>query len=529
VAAADETVLVQRANACWENGRIGRSGAGLIEARQILAEARSAGDLRAMAEANRCIGWFCLQLGYCDEGLAAANEARNFYAGRDEHWGHALSLAVYSWLLAEVGLSDLCFDSATEAAVIAARTDDKALNAFAMNCKAVSLVLCQELKLALSLLDEAMRLADQSGDLSTVALSHINRGYAKHFLRQQVQSVDARLADALAQSTVEECRLGAEVARAAGDLWNLRVALANCAEAYAEIGDIERARACIEEYEDLPHELGPRERFHFLYSKSDIFLKLGRYDEVLPLLLEAYEVLASTGHHDHKANILRRLAELKARTGNFQEAYEYHRAYHGAYIADSGERSRRRAHALDRQLENDKLRERAAVLEAQAGEDALTGIPNRRAFDQAFEAVSHDNAAVGILDIDYFKQVNDQHSHLVGDAVLVRVARLLDGFHPRMRAFRIGGEEFGLIFDDMSLESAQPICQSIVDTVRSTPFDDIVEGMRVTVSIGVAQTGMQHGTALLAEADRRLYVAKKLGRDRVIADGRSSIAVAAAE
>lgn len=53
--------------------------------------------------------------------------------------------------------------------------------------------------------------------------------------------------------------------------------------------------------------------------------------------------------------------------------------------------------------------------------------------------------------------------------------------------------------------------------------------MRVTVSIGVAQTGMQHGTALLAEADRRLYVAKKLGRDRVIADGRSSIAVAAAE
>ena len=126
----EDTLLVQRAQACWENGRIGRSNAGLVEARQILAEANRANDLRAVAEANRCIGWFCLQLGYCDEGLAAAHEA------------HALSLSVYSWLLAEVGLSDLCFDSASEAAVIAARTQDAALNAFALNCKAVALVLC---------------------------------------------------------------------------------------------------------------------------------------------------------------------------------------------------------------------------------------------------------------------------------------------------------------------------------------------------------------------------------------------------
>lgn len=525
----DDTILVQRARACWENGRLGRSMEGLTEAREILAQAKRAGDQRAMAEANRCIGWFCLQLGFCDEGLSAAHEARNFYAGRDEHWGHALSLAVYSWLLAEVGLSDLCFESASEAAVIAARTDDLALNAFAMNCKAVSLVLCQELKLALALLDEAMRFADESGDASTVALTHINRGYAQHALRTQLEALNPKAARNLTLSIAEETARGAEVARIAGDVWNLRVALANGVEYYVELGDIARAKACIEEYEELPQHLGPRERIHFLYAKSDILAKLGRFDDVMPLLLEAYEVLTHTGHHDHKTNILRRLADLKANIGDFKQAYEYHCAYHAAYVADYGELSRRRAHALDRQLENDKLRERAAELELQAGEDPLTGIPNRRAFDQVFGPISHTKAAVGILDIDYFKQVNDTYSHLAGDAVLTRIARLLHGFDPAMQAFRIGGEEFGLVFAGVSLEVAAPICQRVVDAVRELSFEDHYPGLRVSVSIGLAQTGIQQGSALLAEADRRLYVAKKLGRDRVIADGRSSIAVSAAE
>lgn len=136
---------------------------------------------------------------------------------------------------------------------------------------------------------------------------------------------------------------------------------------------------------------------------------------------------------------------------------------------------------------------------------------------------------MGILDIDYFKQVNDTYSHLAGDAVLTRIARLLHGFDPAMQAFRIGGEEFGLVFAGVSLEVAAPICQRVVDAVRELSFEDHYPGLRVSVSIGLAQTGIQQGSALLAEADRRLYVAKKLGRDRVIADGRSSIAVSAAE
>lgn len=523
----DDSELCAKAKACWENGRVGRSNEGLVEARRILAEARSTNDLRAMAEASRCIGWFCLQLGYCDEGLAAANEARNFYAGRDEHWGHALSLAVYSWLLAEVGLSDLSFESATEAVVIAARTDDPALNAFAMNCKAVSLVMCQETRLALSVLDDAMSLAEKSGDASTVALTYINIGYAKYFLRDQLLVLEPDRVEPLGWEVAEATQLAAEAARRSGDLWNLRVALANAAEAYAACRELTLAQVCIDEYERLPPDPGPRAHIHYLYSKSDIHAQRGEYDKVLALLHEARDMTQSIGHHDHNANTLRRLAEVSAHTGHFEDAYHYHCAYHAAFVADHGELSRRRAHALDRQLENDKLRERAAELEVQVGEDGLNGIPNRRAFDHAFTALSHQEGVVGILDIDYFKQVNDQFSHLVGDAVLVRVAAMLRSFDPGMKAFRIGGEEFGLIFDHLALEHAEPIAQRVVDTIRTTSFADVAPGLSITVSIGIAQSGVLAGSALLAEADRRLYVAKKLGRDRVIADGRSSIVVAA--
>jgi diguanylate cyclase (GGDEF)-like protein len=521
------TILAQRARACWENGRIGRSLDGLIEARSILAQARENSDEMAQADANRCIGWFCLQVGYVDEGLEAAQAARNFYAGRDDDWGHALSLSVYSWLLNEAGLADLSFESAAEAAVIAARTEDAALNAFAMNCKAVALVLCHEYKLALDLLDEAMQLAMRSRDLSTIALTNINSGYAKFFLRQQVKREDPAGAEAIGWEFAEDFMRGADAARSIGDEWNLRVALCNAAEAYVLVGELVLAQTCIDEVERLVHNPGPRGQIHHLYSKSDIHRALGEYDKSLALLLQADAVLSSVSNQSHKTNILRRLADIKAVIGHFEEAYRYHCAFHEAYVTEGGELSRRRAHAIDRKLENDKLREQAAVLEAQAGLDALTGVPNRRAFDGLFEGLAHKKAVIGILDVDHFKQVNDLYSHPVGDAVLRRVAAILHGCDPAMRVFRIGGEEFALIFEGLGLEHAERIVGHAMEALRAMDFSDIAPGLRVTVSVGLSEAGLLTGSALLAEADRRLYVAKKLGRDRLISDSRSSMAVPA--
>jgi hypothetical protein len=79
--------LEQRLNACWDLGRSGKSTEGLVEAQRLMIEARRANDRERVAHANRCIGWFCLQLGHPNEGLDAAGEARNYYAGTEDLWG----------------------------------------------------------------------------------------------------------------------------------------------------------------------------------------------------------------------------------------------------------------------------------------------------------------------------------------------------------------------------------------------------------------------------------------------------------
>lgn len=528
MAEQDQNGFRARAEACWKMGRIGQSTEGLVEAQRLLIDAQKAGDLEAVADANRSIGWFCLQLGYPDKGLQPASEARTYFSGSDNVWAYGLSLAVYSWLLLEMGLSDLSFDSAAQSVVVAARTDDLALKAFALNCKAISLIMCREDELALPMLDEALDLAERSGDGSTIALTLVNTGYS--LISQSIlaqSSGDESKVEALAARGMAANDRAIEVAREAGDLWNLRVALCNGAETYAAQGRIDLAQQYLGELEQLPGQIGPREKIHYLYTKGDLLMTLGQDVAAIEAYQEAWRLASNIAHLDHKVNTLRRLSDVKAKLGLHEEALTLFRAYHDAYVSQSGEMSRRRAHAMDMQMQNDKLREKAAALEVQAGIDALTGVPNRRAFDAAFGQVGKQQAVLGILDVDHFKQVNDRYSHLVGDAVLACVAGVVKAIDPAMQVFRIGGEEFALLFFGLSLDQAERLANKAIERIRQTDLSDLARGLRVTASVGLAEYGGLAGTKLLAEADRRLYVAKKLGRDRVIADGRDSISAAA--
>lgn len=509
-------------------GRVGKSAEGLVEAQKLLIEARQTDDEEGIAQAGCCIGWFCLQLGYPDKGLECASNARTYYAGTEDVWSHGLALAVYSWLLLELGLSDLSFESAAQSVVVAERTDDLALNAFALNCKAIALIMCREDELALPMLADALAMAEKSGDRSTIALTLLNTGYS--LLSQAVlaqSSGDHGTVLRLEKQGMAINDRAIAIAREAGDLWNLRTALCNGAETYASMGEIARSQLYLAEWEQLPGEVGVREQIHYLYTRGDVLTHLDQDREAILVYEEAFRLATEVAHVDHKVNTLRRLSDVKARLGLHKEALDLFRAFHDAYVSQSGELSRRRAHAMDMQLQNEKLREKAAELEMQAGLDALTGVPNRRAFDAAFASLGRQNAVVGILDVDHFKQVNDRYSHLVGDAVLARVAGVLRSIDRSLQIFRIGGEEFGLIFEGMTREVAEEMANSAIDRIRQTDLGDVARGLRVTASVGLAEHGALVGMTLLAEADRRLYVAKRLGRDMVIADSRPSIAVVA--
>jgi diguanylate cyclase (GGDEF)-like protein len=180
---------------------------------------------------------------------------------------------------------------------------------------------------------------------------------------------------------------------------------------------------------------------------------------------------------------------------------------------------------LAAQSANLELAEAHTVAEHQARTDDLTGLRNRRDFaerlDRQLTRAAYDQRPIGLLliDIDYFKQINDWHGHGAGDQLLTAFAgRLRDATRPDDVVARWGGEEFVVLFTDLGsgnvlAERAEQIRRAIA----STPFIVAGQAIGVRVSIGAARSCVALATsdALLAAADGAMYEAKRAGRDRV--------------
>lgn len=173
------------------------------------------------------------------------------------------------------------------------------------------------------------------------------------------------------------------------------------------------------------------------------------------------------------------------------------------------------------------LREQAQRMHAMAHVDALTDIGNRRHFDATLEREwrhamrQNQPLSLVLFDIDHFKQYNDSYGHQRGDACLKRVATVIEAVaqRPRDVVCRYGGEEIAMLLPDTPLAGALKLAQQVVDAVRGAAMPHVVSpGGVVTLSAGVASErplpGMVADTLLLL-ADRALYQAKRLGRDRV--------------
>jgi diguanylate cyclase (GGDEF)-like protein len=157
--------------------------------------------------------------------------------------------------------------------------------------------------------------------------------------------------------------------------------------------------------------------------------------------------------------------------------------------------------------------------------DGLTGLPNRRAFDEelarevARAARSGAPLALVVLDVDRFKAVNDGHGHPAGDAVLREVAaRAAAAIRQGDLAARLGGEEFALLLPGADLSGAAELAERVRAAVAGAPVPAAGQSIAVTVSLGCAALAPGEAPeALLGRADARLYEAKRTGRDRVVA------------
>lgn len=160
-----------------------------------------------------------------------------------------------------------------------------------------------------------------------------------------------------------------------------------------------------------------------------------------------------------------------------------------------------------------------ARLKDQVETDALTGIRNRHAVLERVAQWHSQGRVLGVLliDLDYFKRINDQHGHLVGDRVLIQFAHILTECLPEFYCARFGGEEFFAFRETSDLQLLVQAAHQLQASVRrlSVP-DDLGGSVQFTVSIGVAvlQSG-ESVTDLLRRADAAMYRAKAQGRDRV--------------
>ena len=172
----------------------------------------------------------------------------------------------------------------------------------------------------------------------------------------------------------------------------------------------------------------------------------------------------------------------------------------------------------------EELRLKTLELEQQATHDKLTGLANRRFVDDFLQreienAKRYDRPfTIALADIDHFKRVNDSHSHAIGDKVLCRVAEILTNRCRKTDVVaRYGGEEFLLCFPDTGSAFAEQICSQIRTAVEETNWTDIGLGIRLTISFGIAEVGIDsRPTTLLNDADTRLYKAKQKGRNRIV-------------
>lgn len=167
-----------------------------------------------------------------------------------------------------------------------------------------------------------------------------------------------------------------------------------------------------------------------------------------------------------------------------------------------------------------------AELTRLATRDALTGVYNRGHIEERlremFEHADrlHEPLSCVMIDVDYFKSVNDTYGHQTGDEVLREVARVILGVAREVdRVGRYGGEEFMVLLPGTVLDAAVTFAERARQQVEQHPFRTGGETLRCTVSCGVAgwpHPGIEHREHLVRAADDALYVAKALGRNRVV-------------
>ncbi|EEF78648.1 GGDEF domain-containing protein [Methylophaga thiooxydans] len=249
--------------------------------------------------------------------------------------------------------------------------------------------------------------------------------------------------------------------------------------------------------------------------------------ELARLLKEVISFVYSTVAQTDRSN--NHLAELLTRINRDMSPQEVHEVVE--QILDETRQAMSNGEQLTERLntavaEVQTLKKELDQSKREAKTDTLTGLANRKAFDELVTKVTQDADNSGLdvcilfCDLDIFKEVNDKHGHLVGDQVLKVVSNTLkDSVKGRDLVARYGGEEFSIILLNTSLQNAKILADNIRKEIASKRIQrkDTRESLgQITMSFGVARYVPTEGVeSFMQRADRALYMSKRKGRNCV--------------
>lgn len=486
----------------WQSRR-SRPDEALAVAQRLRDDAELAGDERRRGRALLLVGSCQGRLGDHEQAMRALHGALT----RLEEPGttdHALALVEMGLVHCLAGDHAASIERLLAALDIFQALDDDDGRANALNNLGMVFFHRGDFDEAAQAYEQAAEIRARIGDDESIAGTHNNLAKVLTALGRHEQALEHLGAS---------CRLWERI----GDWRGLGIALANTGTALEGLGDVRSAERYYTVAISLLDSTG------HLQAACEVRCRLGRLhtrngdlEKGMALLERAGEDADRLGAAQEQTWVAQGMAEVYEACGRHDEALRWYKRYHERERALFDERSQQRLLGLQAAFQLDRA-------ERDSNTDPLTGLPNRRYLDRRLREEllrSRTNGtplSVAICDLDYFKSVNDTYSHAVGDEVLRRVAELLrNGIRRSDFCARYGGEEFVVVLTDCARSRAARIADALRRSVREYPWEQTVDGLALTATIGVAETSEADGLdELLAIADHRLYAAKRAGKDRV--------------
>ncbi len=288
---------------------------------------------------------------------------------------------------------------------------------------------------------------------------------------------------------------------------------------------------------------------YILTDLGQVYLEQNDLEQAEQALLKALEASSQMEMRNEQARCHEYLSRIFERKGRLDQALEHYKKFYILREAIAGEGALKQLAALrvsnqietaqrdaeihrlqkeKLQIELDEHKRIHAILEDLATRDPLTNLFNRRHFINLAEQEWKRSMRYGhplcalMLDVDHFKQINDQHGHATGDKALTSVANVIQStLRSTEIAGRYGGDEFVVLLPETLLQNAVRVAERICQSIREYTISSDLGVIELTTSIGVAcMTGDHRDTSkslndLLSHADQALYDAKRSGKGQV--------------